>query len=55
MPSVPKKLSHNGIGACESVQESVLSSVPDRRSKDDRPMGPPAGGDPGAVLPVLSS
>ena len=28
VPSVPKKLDHNELGACESVPESVLASVP---------------------------
>jgi hypothetical protein len=35
VPSVPKKLSHNGLGACESVPESVLASVP--RPEDHGP------------------
>src|SRR5213592_3066585 len=34
VPSVPKKLSHNGLGVCESVPESVLASVPCRGPRD---------------------
>ena len=44
VPSVPKKLSHNGLGACESVPESVLSSVPDSGARTTASRGPPAGG-----------
>ena len=29
MPSVPKELSHNGLGVRESVPESCLSMAPD--------------------------
>ena len=37
VPSVAKKLSHNGLGVCESVPESVLASVLAAE-------GPPSGG-----------
>src|SRR6266581_4864252 len=40
VPSVPKKLSHNGLGVCESVPESVLASVPCRGPRDHGTTGP---------------
>src|SRR5438132_10210479 len=40
VPSVPKKLSHNGLGVCESVPESVLASVPCREPRDHGTKGP---------------
>src|SRR6266704_695133 len=40
VPSVPKKLSHNGLGVCESVPESVLASVPCRGPPDHGTKGP---------------
>src|SRR5438094_7936861 len=39
VPSVPKKLSHNGLGVCESVPENVLASVPCRGPRDERTKG----------------
>ena len=40
MPSVAKKLSHNGLGVCESVPEGVLASVPCRGPRDHGTTGP---------------
>ena len=40
MPSVPKKLDHNELGACESVPESVLASVPGSGPGDHETKGP---------------
>src|SRR5881396_2340218 len=40
VPSVPKKLSHNGLGVCESVPEGVLASVPGSGRRDQRTKGP---------------
>ena len=34
VPSVAKKLSHNGLGVCESVPEGVLASVPGSGPRD---------------------
>jgi hypothetical protein len=42
VPSVPKKLSHNGLDACESVLEIVLAGVSKNGLRDHRARGPGA-------------
>ena len=41
VPSVPKKLDHNELGACESVPEGVLASVPGSGPGDHETKRPP--------------
>jgi hypothetical protein len=40
VPSVSKKLSHNGLGVRESVPESVLASVPDSGARNHEATAP---------------